>query len=142
MIEVTFNGIKELLGDVKAMPETFQKPIILRMSQIASDSAEKGAGRHGSLRNAIENRPITGGRIVGHDKSAGLKPLFVNFGTRAHTITPNKRKALRWAGPFGFIFAKTVKHPGYVGDPYMDRAQQDAVNQFQTILDATLKASL
>jgi len=142
VIEVTFNGLTQLLGDMKALPTTLEKKVILNMSQIAQNSAERGAGAHGSLRNTIENRQITGGRVVGHDASAGLKPVFVNFGTRRHWIGPRDKKALRWAGPAGFIFSKGHWHPGYVGDAYMDRAQTDAVAQFQTILDTALKEAL
>jgi len=142
MIEITSNGLTQLIGDLRKMPAKLEKTVILRMSQIASDSAEVGAGRHGSLRNAIENRQIVGGRAVGHDKIAGNKPLWVNFGTRPHKIYPNKRKALRWAGPNGFIFAKVVNHPGYIGDNYMLRAKDDAIAQFNTILDAALKESI
>lgn len=142
MIEITTNGIRELVGDLKAMPEKIEKSVILRMSQIASDSAERGAGRHGSLFNSVENRQIPGGRVVGHNESAGRKPEWVNFGTRPHKIYPNKRKALRWAGAGGFIFAKVVNHPGYIGDPYMLRASDDALSAFQAIVDITLKEAL
>lgn len=33
-------------------------------------------------------------------------------GTPPHVITPKNKKALRWKGPDGYIFARRVRHPG------------------------------
>lgn len=145
MIEIEVNGVKQLIGDLRDMPEKLTSSVMLRMSQIAYDSAQKGAGRHtktGALFQSLYNRQIPNGRQVGHDPGRAPHAAFVNFGTRPHKIYPNKRKALRWPGPNGFIFAKVVNHPGYVGDAYMVKAADDAVAQFNTILDAALKESI
>lgn len=144
-IDIQVNGIKELIADLRALPDNLENKVILGMSQIAYDSAFKGAGRHsksGALLQSLFNRKIPGGRSVGHDTGRAPQALWVNFGTRPHKIRPNKKKALRWAGPNGFIFAKIVNHPGYIGDPYMVKAKDDAVSQLQAIVDKTLKESL
>jgi hypothetical protein len=145
MINVTIKGFDGLKGDLKAMPPEMEKRVILNMSQIAYDSAQKSAGRHfktGALFQSLYNRAITGGRSVGHDPSRAPHALFVIFGTRPHVITPNKKKALRWVGPGGFVFAKKVNHPGYRGDDYMSEARDNAVLQFQKITRDALRASL
>lgn len=145
MINVTVNGITQLLGDLKPLPEAVEKRVIQNMSQIAYNSAQKGAGRHfktGALFQSLYNRGVTGGRAVGHDPSRAPHAMFVIFGTRPHVIKPNKKKALRWVGPGGFVFAKKVNHPGYRGDDYMGRAKDDAIAQFQKITRDALKASL
>ena len=146
MITVEVNGVKELLADLKALPQKLEKDVILRMSQIAFDSADRGADRHtktGALRRSLTNKPSPGGRTVGHNTTQAPQAVFVNFGTRSHEIMPKTKKALRWAGPNGFIFAKVVpNHPGYIGDNYITRAKDDALAKFETIVSAVLKESL
>lgn len=56
---------------------------------------------------------------------------FVEFGTKAHTIVPRRRKALRFAAGGSatlsgrprsggqVVFAKRVRHPGTRAQPYM-----------------------
>jgi len=65
---------------------------------------------------------------------------FVEFGTRAHEITPRARKALRWAAsPAGrrlsgaprkgaaVVFAKRVHHPGTKPYPFLVPGAKRAV---------------
>jgi len=158
-IEVTVIGAKELISELRDLPESFQKPVILKMSQVAFDSAQAGAGRHnntGALFQSLYNDPIPGGRAVGHDPNRAPQALWVNFGTKPHWIGPKDKKALRWVpaglvGPTnpnlkgsggGFAFSKGHMHPGYRGDPYIVRAADDALAQFSAIVDKTLKGAL
>jgi|GEM_PF-1294224 len=85
--------------------------------------------------------------------------LFVHFKTRPHFIHPKNKKALRWvkpgtlffsAAPTGFspmkptssnalfAFAKSVRHPGYKGDPFLYDAARKVLND----LDKHLQESL
>lgn len=144
-IDIQVNGINELLSDLKDLPENMENKVILGMSQIAYNSAQRGASRHsksGALLQSLFNKKITGGRAVGHDTGRAPQALWVNFGARPHKIVPSKKKALRWAGPGGFIFAKIVNHPGYIGDPYIIKAKDDAVSQLQSIAATALKESI
>jgi len=144
-ISVEVSGAKELIAELRDLPEAFQKPVINKLAAVAYDSAQKGAGRHvvtGALFQSLYNRPITGGREVGHDPNRAPHAVFVNFGTRPHQIRPKNKKALRWASGNGFIFAKLVNHPGYRGDPYIVQAKDDALAQFSAIVDKTLKEAL
>ena len=63
---------------------------------------------------------------------AGGAAEYLEFGTRPHTITPNARKALRFAASPGgarltgsprtgaaVVFAKVVHHPGTKPYPFM-----------------------
>jgi hypothetical protein len=122
-----------------------QRDVILRLSQVAFNSAQKGAGRHtkpggtGALFQSLFNRPSSETvRTVGHDQNRAPHAKFVIQGTKAHDIRPNKKKALRWVSGNNFVFAKFVRHPGYIGDAYMDQASDDAMKQFQTILDESI----
>jgi len=145
-ISVEVTGAKELIAELRDLPETFQKPVIAKLSQVAYDSAQKGAGRHvvtGALFQSLYNRPISGGREVGHDPNRAPHAVFVNFGYRAHKVTPTKKKALRWVGPDGlFWFSKGHEIPAYRGDPYIVKAKDDALAQFSAIVDKTLKGAL
>ncbi len=138
---VEVNGVKELILDLKAFPDKVKTDVINRMSQIAYDSAQKGAGRHivtGALFQSLFNRPVANGREVGHDTRRAPQAFYVIQGSKPHDIRPKKRKALRWVQGNRFIFAKFVKHPGYEGDGYIDKAGDDAIAQFAKIVDEAI----
>lgn len=145
MITATVSGLTELVDDLRGMPPKVETEVINNLSQVAYDSAQRGAGRHiktGALFQSLYNRAIRGGRSVGHDPRRAPHAIHLIFGTKPHKITPSKRKALRWAGPAGFVFAKAVNHPGYRGDDYMLQARDDALSQFQNISANALRRTL
>lgn len=69
-----------------------------------------------------------------HDPRVAPHALFVHDGTKAHTISPRRKKMLRWpsgvGGGTGFVFARQVNHPGYKGDPWMERAKAASYDIF------------
>ena len=141
-IKVTLRGLGEVRAALPEIPKTLERAVLERMSQIAYDEAYGGATRHnqtGALSRRLFNRAIPGGREVGHDLQRAPHALFVNWGTRPHIIRPKDKKSLRWAAGGRFIFAKFVKHPGYVGDPYLVRAADAAIRQFAAIVEDALK---
>lgn len=141
-IKVTIPNTKEMLRELANIEPTVERVAIAGMSQIAYDAMLSGAERHhkkGALVQSTYNKPITGGREVGHDPQRAPHALFVVFGTRPHKIVPNKKKMLRWAGGGGFHFARFVNHPGYIGDPYVVRAADDAVRAFASIVDQAIR---
>lgn len=145
MITATVSGLTELVDDLRGMPPKVETEVINNLSQVAYDSAQRGAGRHiktGALFQSLYNRAIRDGRSVGHDPRRAPHAIHLIFGTKPHKIVPNKRKALRWVGPAGFMFAKAVNHPGYRGDDYMLQARDDALSQFQKISANALRRTL
>lgn len=139
---VKFQGLSEAKGTLQRLPAALEKTTLLRMSQVAYDEAQRGAGRHnktGALFQSLFNRAIPGGREVGHDGQRAPHAIFVQLGTRPHVIRPKNKKALRWASGGKFFFAGKVNHPGYRGDAYLINAATLAVRQFSSILDAALK---
>ena len=140
-------SIAEFKNFLQEFDADLRKKTLLRMSQIAFDSAAVGANRHfktGALRQSLRNKAEPKGidkdrRRVFHDRNRAPHAVFVNFGTRPHVIKPKDKKALRWAGPNGFIFAKEVNHPGYKGDAYMVRAATDAIRSMSSIVDDVLR---
>lgn len=145
-IRITLNGLSEARGTLPEIPKAIERAVILRMSQIAYDSAQQGAIRHsktGALVQSLFNRPAGDhGREVGHDLQRAPQALWVNAGTKPHLIRPRNKKALRWASGNGFRFAKVVHHPGYAGDGYIINAATEALRQFTAIVDtATQEAA-
>ncbi len=141
-ISLRLNGISEAVGTLRGLPERLERTVLLRMSQIAYDEAQRGADRHhktGALRQSLFNRAIPNGREVGHDMQRAPHAVFVQFGTRPHVIRPKNKKVLRWAAGGKFVFAGEVKHPGYIGDAYLIRAATLAVREFRNILDQAIK---
>ena len=139
-ITITVNGATTT--GLREIPAEASRLAILRLSQIAYDSAQKGAGAHnktGALFRSLYNRAIPGGRMVGHDLSAAPHAVFVHWGTRPHKIRPKAKKALRWAQGGAFQFAREVNHPGYRGDAWMIRAADDAIRQFAAVIDTAFK---
>ena len=142
MISIKVEGVEKARSSIQALPAEVQRLVILRLSQIAFDSAQKYAGRHtktGALFRSTYNRAIPGGREVGHDPKLAPHAAFVHWGTKPHKIRPKNRKALRWPNGGGFRFAKSVNHPGYKGDAWMIRAADDAVRQFTSVVQGAFK---
>ena len=59
-----------------------------------------------------------------HAGLEGLTPYlgFIMNGTAPHTIRPRRRKALRFIGRGGVVFAKVVHHPGTRARPFLQKA--------------------
>jgi hypothetical protein len=66
------------------------------MSQQITVTSTRETGR-GIARDVVSNHPAS---------------VWVIRGTRPHLIRPRRRKALRWYGSGGPVFAKLVRHPG------------------------------
>lgn len=101
----------------------------------AEDYVEAAAAVHtrtGALVQSIykhQLRPLAW--EIGHNRQQAPQAVFVHWGTRPHRIEPKNKKALRWAGPAGFRFARGVNHPGYKGDPWLVRAAREAPRHFE-----------
>ena len=94
----------------------------------------------GTTGRSIRLGPVTATTAV---TQVGFAGAFLEFGTRAHEITPRARKALRWAASSsrGFrlsgaprknsvvtwAFAKRVHHPGTRPQPFMLPGARKAV---------------
>lgn len=68
--------------------------------------------------------------------------VYQHEGTRAHTITPRNKTALRFAQGGQFVFTKRVKHPGIKADPYLYNAAEKMtptiISRFNAALDGLL----
>jgi len=63
---------------------------------------------------------------------------YVEFGTRPHVINAKNRKALKFAGGGGFIFRRSVHHPGSKPFPFfyadMTNRQENMMNAVRLVL--------
>ena len=54
----------------------------------------------------------------------------IEFGTKAHTITPKNKSVLRWYKNGAFYFSKSVRHPGTKAYPFMNPAAESEMARF------------
>ena len=120
MIEIRIDGAEKvesvLNGKLDAIDPALRDTgdAIFERIWAAADKHTKTGAMARSLKNAFS----AGEYRIWHDMQHAPHAAFVHWGSRAHDIKPKNRKALRWPGRGGFIFAKFVRHPGYKGDPY------------------------
>jgi len=142
---IKIEGLDKVVVEIRALPDVTARRVILDMAQIAHEGLLDGAGRHnktGALFQSVYNRQLAPAtRQVGHDEQRAPHALFVLHGTKPHDIRPKDKKALRWTVGNRFVFAKFVKHPGYRGDNYLDRAADDAIRQFPALVDRAIKGA-
>lgn len=143
MIEVNIQGIEAIRASfARLVPET-QTKVLKGLAQVAFDAAQRQVDTHtqtGALARSLRLRSDgDGGWIIGHDQQSAPYAPFVHWGSRPHVIRPREKKALRWpsgqGGQTGFVFAKWVRHPGYAGDAYLVKAADEAVRQFDAIVN-------
>lgn len=94
--------------------------------------------RSGKAEASIETSvTVNGNHVSGAVFTALPHAVFQHDGTRAHTITPRSKKALRWSDGGGFVFAKRSQVAGIQGDPYLYNALADEqvsiVSRFEAI---------
>lgn len=70
---------------------------------------------------AVEAAPIPNFARVGVNVAYGR---FVHDGTRAHVITPSRKRALFWPGARHPV--ASVNHPGTAPNPWLERALRQA----------------
>ena len=93
-----------------------------RYAKILKQELERDAP--GSLKKGIRVRrrrirqEIT---VASTHESGEPVPVWVEFGTAPHIITPKTKKVLRWFDGNMAIFAKKVRHPGTKPNPYFRR---------------------
>ena len=142
MIELNLDGLDQVRQQFARLVPAVQQQVLNGLAQVAFDTAQRGADAHtktGALARSLFLRPEgEDAWIIGHNQQTAPHALFVHWGTRAHIIRPRDKKALRWPSGQGagtrFLFAQFVRHPGYEGDPWLVKAADNAVQQFDAIV--------
>jgi hypothetical protein len=79
--------------------------------------------RSGYLRESVTRRLTPKGFTV---SPTAPYALFVDQGTRPHTIYPVNATVLRWYGPSGeAVFSRVVHHPGFTGRFFMSKTKEE-----------------
>lgn len=73
--------------------------------------------------------------VITLDSNRAHYGYFVHHGFPAHNIRPKNKKALRWASGGRFAFAKSVRHPGFAGDPFVFNALDACDSEIDSIFD-------
>ena len=87
---------------------------------ILSKAKKEAPIKTGGLRRSIDLRykPISVSVFTNKDYA-----IPVHEGSRAHIILPRRAKVLRFKTQSGkVVYTKRVRHPGYKGNPFMERA--------------------
>lgn len=126
MITVQLTGTEQVRATFARLSDIMQRQAIAATAVKVEKYVEGEAAKHnqtgalvGSLKKA---RLPDGGYEIYHDPRIAPHAKFVHWKTKPHLIKPKNKKALRWASGGRFHFAKQVKHPGYKGDPWFERA--------------------
>lgn len=125
MIEVNVTGTQALRAKLERIGAVLTQQALDGTAVELEQYIEGEAATHhrtGRLVRSIYKARIPGGWTIGHDLQHAPHARFVVEGTRPHLITPKNKKALRWPVGGKFAFAKEVRHPGYKGDNYLQRA--------------------
>ena len=80
----------------------------------AADKHTKTGGMIRSLNQSFNGTAYT----IEHNLQQAPHAAFVHWGARPHVIKPRNKKILRFPVGGAFVFARSVNHPGYKGDPY------------------------
>lgn len=150
MIQVEVSGTEALRAKLQRIGAVLTRQALAGAAVELEQYIEGEAAKHhktGALVRSVYKARTPDGWFIGHDQQHAPHARFVIEGTRPHLIRPKTggtyfaykdmdgkavkkgiakggrgRTTLRWAMGGKFIFAKEVKHPGYKGDNYLQRA--------------------
>lgn len=137
MITINLEGDKQLFAEFARLSDALKDQTTRRLADAVFKDVRQGADTHtqtGALFRSVRMASEGDGFAIFHDMQAAPHAMFVHWGTKPHTIKPKDKKALRWPAGGGFVFAKSVEHPGYEGDPYLVKAAEDAPRHFNEII--------
>lgn len=135
-MSVTIKGLPQLRSRFEAIKPN---PNLMRNLALTAVAEQKRLvpRKTGNLGRSIGIGRVTA--TYAETKATANYAAFVELGTKAHTIVPRNRKALRWpaagsatlAGRVSSggqaIFAKRVRHPGTRAQPFMVPGAKRAV---------------
>lgn len=138
-------GLPQLEARLKAIGDTSADLKRIQLATIAGAKA-KVPRKTGHLGRSIVAGPLTKDTAVVQARTPYA--AAVEFGTKAHDITPKKAQSLAWPADASgrrlsgrrrtnsgrLIFAKKVHHPGTRAQPYLVPAAKAAVGDLGTVI--------
>ena len=128
-----YDALRARFDRLRKMDGRLMRMLLL---QAEREAKQRAARRTGNLQRSIGSQVVneTTGRLFAR---AGYAP-FVENGTGPHDITPNAKKALRWAGSTRLTgspvkgasdvhFARRVHHPGTAPAPFLKPGAEAAI---------------
>lgn len=124
------------------IPDELRRRTVNRMTEEADAIIKDSIAEHtktGVLASSYFNKqtPSKRGRTVGHDLDIAPYAKWLIEGSRPHTIAAKNADALHfyWPKVGKWVFFKSVRHPGYVGDDYIRKGYDAALAKFSDILN-------
>lgn len=105
---------------------------------VEAEAKREAPVKGGGLRRGITHRQTSDTSGIVGTNSPYARP--VHEGSRPHTITARKAKALFWKGARHPV--KSVRHPGNRPNPFMRRAADNSRARVQTELSSVYGAAL
>lgn len=119
-----------LPGFNKALKDTTDNIVRNTKNNIKSNSYKTGI-LHNSIISTVSNTEAT-------IKATAKHAPFIEFGTRAHTITPKSKSVLAFEGSNGTVFTKKVNHPGIQKKPFLEPAFNEEIPEFLKRLEKVI----
>jgi hypothetical protein len=130
--EVTRSGLDiQVLAD--KMADEIKNKLVERLADVAYAAAFfQAPWRTGALAGSIVKEVS-----VGEARIRALAPydIFVQLGTRPHTIKPVRASCLAFVSQGRLVFTMLVHHPGTLPNPYMQRAAAETLDKAKQIFE-------
>lgn len=143
VVELEVDELKAAFKQVDAKLEQHLPVALALGAQMVADEARRKhdyKDRTSELTNSIMAGDVEGsyqgGDLTVTVSAGAAHGIYVEEGTRAHVIRPKHRKALRWTGGNGFIFAKSVNHPGTDATHFLANALDAKLDDVASELEA------
>lgn len=142
-MRLTINGTESVYQLLDAIPDKIDDVFLVIAERIYKRSLDSATEhwKTGALAASLGRgvRKISGGYSVVSSNTRAPHNIFVHFGTRPHTIRRKSKKSLRWTSGNNFASEKQVKHPGYKGDPFMYRAAEIEMSNFDKVFAEVMR---
>lgn len=149
-LKIEIRRLDELIAAFEKAPAIIKEQMRLALRVALRDVQEKARSEHrfrtrsGNLERSVTTQVVSQWPVVGRiklDRSVTKANNgesygdYVHEGTPPHVIRPKDKKALRWPGENGFIFAKRVHHPGTKADPFLYEAAENEREKINATFD-------
>lgn len=145
---IKIEGLEAISSKLMSIDNSLAQEIISKVTQDAFSNVKNRAKKHyvtGTMENnifrIISKKSLTG--VVGIEDNGMMVDLkgksvnyaiFVLYGTKPHTIKPKDKKAIRYPSVNSFVFSKSVQHPGYKGDNFLNDGVEDTYKNIDSII--------
>lgn len=128
MMQLRITGnFESLVRAFEAAPEKTERLVSLQVKMAVRDIREYAADNHRFVARSGDTEKSIVSKAEGNAGAVWLASpvaVYQHEGTPKHEIVPRNKRALRWAVPGGFAFAKRVNVSGIKPDPYLYKAAE------------------